>query len=134
MGNISDVVSAEEVLRGIITMSPRSVITGAALKTWQTMVKHLRDPNRAVRKIFEEAERLHGDAPQAPPIPPSGSTGGMQPPRSTGPGQNAAGGTSTGVASGGQAREAMGMNPGYGIRPKPLTDDFLTIPGGGSAR
>lgn len=62
LGRIADVASAEEVLRGLMTMRPGAVMTGAALKGWSSYVKWLRDPNRAVRRLFEAAE----ETPQVP--------------------------------------------------------------------
>ncbi len=70
LGRIADVGSAEEVIRGLVTLNPVAVVRGAGLKAWSEYVKHLRSPNRAVTRLFEEAERQQ--SPQAiNPIVPS---------------------------------------------------------------
>lgn len=67
LGRIADVASAEEVMRGIFTLNPAAIARGAGLKGWAEYVKYLRDPNRAVSRIFEAAEQQQ--TPQAPPAP-----------------------------------------------------------------
>jgi hypothetical protein len=57
MGNIGDVVSADEVIRGILTLNPAAVARGTLLKGFTSFVKRLRDPNRAVEKLFDAAEK-----------------------------------------------------------------------------
>jgi len=57
MGNIGDVVSADEVIRSLLTLNPAAGARGAALKGFTTFVKRLRDPNRAVEKLFGAAEK-----------------------------------------------------------------------------
>jgi hypothetical protein len=56
MGNIGDLVSADEVIRGVLTLNPASVARGVALKSVISVAKKLRDPNRAVQKLFEAAD------------------------------------------------------------------------------
>jgi len=57
MGNIGDLVSADEVIRGVLTLNPAAVARGAALKGFTAFVKRMRDPNRAIEKIFDAAEK-----------------------------------------------------------------------------
>jgi polyhydroxyalkanoate synthesis regulator phasin len=58
MGRLSDVVSAEEVIRGVMHLEPTAIATGAGLRAWRGFVRYLRDPNRAVRRIFDAADKL----------------------------------------------------------------------------
>jgi hypothetical protein len=55
LGRISDVASASEVIRGLVTLRPEAVARGVLQKGWEQIVKHRRDPNRAVMKLFERA-------------------------------------------------------------------------------
>ena len=57
LGRIADVGSAEEVIRGLLTLNPVAVARGGALKGWAEFMKWRRNPNRAVTKLFEEAEK-----------------------------------------------------------------------------
>jgi hypothetical protein len=57
MGNIGDIVSADELIRGLVTLSPASLARGVALKGFTQFVRHLRDPNRAIEKLFGAAEK-----------------------------------------------------------------------------
>lgn len=57
LGNFGDLFSAEEVLRGVLTMRPGAVATGVGIKGMIELAKRYRDPNRAVMKMFEDAER-----------------------------------------------------------------------------
>jgi hypothetical protein len=56
MGSIGDVVSAEEVIRGLVHLNPASMAIGAGVKGTTTLAKYLRNPNRAVKRLFEKAE------------------------------------------------------------------------------
>ena len=56
MGNIGDLVSADEVIRGIITLNPAAIARGTGMKLFTSFVKKMRDPNRSVEKLFEAAE------------------------------------------------------------------------------
>jgi hypothetical protein len=71
LGRIADVASADEVLRGLITLSPTAVARGAALKGWAQYVKWRRDPNRAITKLFEKAEEQQAPTrgPSISPLP-----------------------------------------------------------------
>ncbi len=132
--NVASLIAAGE---GVVAQDWRGLALAATTKVGGDAIKRYFHPDAVVKRIFRTAEKYHkpragGGGMEPPDVPTMPS--GMQPPRPTGPGQDASGGTSKSVASGGQAREAMGIEPGYGIRPKPLTEDFLTIPGGGSAQ
>lgn len=56
LGNIGDVVSADQVLHGLAAFDPASIVTGAALRSYIPFLRYLRSPNRAVRRLFEAAE------------------------------------------------------------------------------
>jgi len=97
MGNIGDVVSADEVIRGVITMNPAAFARGVALKGFTKFVKNLRDPNRAVEKLFDAAEKqknvqaaarqlLPTYSPTPPLALPAPQVAGAQPWISTGTG------------------------------------------------
>jgi hypothetical protein len=64
LGRLTDVASAEEVIRGFITLNPAAVARGTFMKLWSEGVKYLRSPNRAVTRLFEEA-----DSPRTPSTP-----------------------------------------------------------------
>jgi hypothetical protein len=71
VGRLADVASAEEVLRGIFTLSPRSIMQGAFLKAASQIVKWWRNPNRAVKQLFDTAEKLKNPPATQPPIVPN---------------------------------------------------------------
>ncbi|HEX4861530.1 MAG TPA: hypothetical protein VFV07_09860 [Rhizomicrobium sp.] len=113
LGRISDVASAEEVLRGVITMNPAAIARGVALKGWQSYVQRLRDPNRAVQKLFEAAEKRGGaDVPSAGAPPEVSLGGGPQLPRPTD-----AGG---GIPASGAGTGGMPVGGSVGPNPAPL--------------
>jgi hypothetical protein len=68
-GRITDAISAQSVLHGLFTGNLAAVGAGAGTKLVGEYVKHIRSPNRAVSRIFAEAERQ--ESPPAPPIVPS---------------------------------------------------------------
>ena len=89
MGNIGDLASADEVIRGVLTLNPAAVARGAAIKGFTTFVKHLRDPNRAVSRLFDAADqqqRVREAARQAIPTEKSVSPLALPPPSVPGPG------------------------------------------------
>jgi hypothetical protein len=69
LGRIADVGSAEEVIRGLITLNPAAFARGVGLKSWAEYVKYRRSPNRAVKQLFERAEA--GPQPTVPISPKS---------------------------------------------------------------
>lgn len=107
LGNIGDLVSAEQVIHGIMTLSPGHAIKGALLKSVVEWVKHLRDPNRAVAKLFDAAEKRGSRAAPSSAAAPLSSTGGMQPPRPGGRGQDLPRQTTIDPVSGGVARAPL---------------------------
>lgn len=144
LGRGVNLLSTEEVLRGLMTGNARSVATGAGLKAWGEYVKWRNAPNRAVKEIFKTAEKHRTERPS-----PSGDGGlppvietGPQPPRPSGgampeaqPGKPASpGGTS--VASPPLQRIPPGAQP---ARPSSPSQDiwgrgpneFVVVPGGG---
>lgn len=60
--DFSDLFSGHEVARGILTMSPASVASGVAVKGMSSFYKHLNNPNRLVKSMFSEAEKLMAPA------------------------------------------------------------------------
>lgn len=68
LGRIADVASAEEVMRGLFTLSPTAFARGVALKGWAQYVKRLRDPNRLVAQMFDVVERQQNPTPVARPL------------------------------------------------------------------
>ena len=55
--DFSDIFSGSEVIRGILTMNPATVGTGAAAKTISSLYKHWNNPNRIVNSMFGDVER-----------------------------------------------------------------------------
>lgn len=53
--NVGDIVSAEELIRGLATHNPAAMVTAGAIKGIQALRKYLTDPNRGVRLMFEKA-------------------------------------------------------------------------------
>jgi hypothetical protein len=94
-------------------------------------VKWRREPNRVVEQMFRTAEKYHAPLPGVGALSLVPATGGMQPPRPTGPGQNIYGrtGPPPGVVSGGAASPPV-ASPARGVTP-PVSDPFLTPPSGG---
>ena len=68
IGSFGDIVSAEEVIRGLLTFNPAAVATGAGIRAFTGFNRYLKSPNRAVKRLFEAAERRQG-MPEAPSAP-----------------------------------------------------------------
>ena len=66
LDHLMNVGSAEELMRGVFTLNPTATTRGLLLKAAQVGQGYLRNPDRAVRKLFEGAERRM--TPQAPGI------------------------------------------------------------------
>lgn len=62
-GRIAGVASAEEVLRGFLTLDPVALARGAAMKGFAEIVKMRRDPNRVIAKLFERADQSQPSTP-----------------------------------------------------------------------
>jgi hypothetical protein len=69
LGRIADVGSAEEVIRGFVTLNPAAIARGTLIKGWAEMTKYLRSPNRAVTRLFETAEQQKTPPNTAPLMP-----------------------------------------------------------------
>ena len=54
--NVGDIVSAEELVRGLATMNPAAMTTSAAIKGLQALRRWYTDPNRAIKQMFERAD------------------------------------------------------------------------------
>jgi hypothetical protein len=59
LGRLGDIASGEEVIRGVLTLNPSAFARGVALKGYTSTLKRLRDPNRAVRRMFDVAEKQY---------------------------------------------------------------------------
>ncbi len=56
--DFSDIFSGSEVVRGVLTMNPAAIATGAAAKGISAWYKYLNNPNTAIKGMFEAVERL----------------------------------------------------------------------------
>jgi hypothetical protein len=56
-GNIANVASGAELVRGLLNMNPVSWATGTAIKGIQLYMKYLNNPDVGVSKIFSELEK-----------------------------------------------------------------------------
>lgn len=65
LGAFGDIMSADEVLRGILTLNPKSVATGVLLKSAASAYRQIRSPNRAVRRLFQAADSASKPAASA---------------------------------------------------------------------
>ena len=55
----SDIFSAGDVVRGITSLDPGSFVAGIAQKTIASYFKHLNNPNRAIKQLFEAADDFY---------------------------------------------------------------------------
>lgn len=55
--NFGDVASAEEVIRGLAHLDPKSIAIGAGIKGVQALRRHMTDPNRAVANMFDMVDK-----------------------------------------------------------------------------
>ncbi len=67
-GNIANVASGAELVRGLLNMNPTSLATGTVIKGVQLYMKYLNNPDVGVSKIFSELEK-----------PSPSATGSMKP-------------------------------------------------------
>lgn len=86
IGNIGDIASADEVLRGVLTLNPAAILRGAGLKAFTAYVRHLRDPNRAVQRLFDTAQQ-HAKVADLPGARPPATPLALPPPTLQGPAQ-----------------------------------------------
>jgi len=61
--DFTDVFSGGQVLNGILSMNPASIAQGLTQKAIAAYIKHLNNPNRYIKKLFENAEKLKGLTP-----------------------------------------------------------------------
>jgi len=54
--NVGDIVSAEELVRGLATLNPQALATAGAIKSIAAIRRYLTDPNRAIKQMFEKAD------------------------------------------------------------------------------
>jgi hypothetical protein len=54
-GRLADVASADQVLRGFLTMRPEAIAHGAFMQVFKRFIKMQRDPNKAVTDLFRRA-------------------------------------------------------------------------------
>lgn len=57
--HLGDLASAEELIRGVATMNPQAFATGAILKSIIKLRDYLNSPNRAVKLLFEKADKAN---------------------------------------------------------------------------
>lgn len=68
--NVGDVISAEELVRGLATMNPQALATAGAIKGIQALRRWYTDPNRAIKQMFEKADTTtQPSSNQATPSP-----------------------------------------------------------------
>ncbi len=63
-GIFADLFATAHGIKGIVTLDPHALASGLAAKSAQWMMKHLRDPNRAIQKLFIERAYEPGRARQ----------------------------------------------------------------------
>lgn len=87
LGRIGDVVSAREVVSGLMHMHPATVATGVGTKALTNWMAYRRSPNRAVEQIFRKAERQKAGIPPTRVSPMTGAAiaGAITPSRTTQP-------------------------------------------------
>ena len=68
--DFSDIFSGHQVVSGILHFNPATIGSGVAAKFIAAYYKHLNNPNRIVRSMFEDAEKLIGKLPKQAPTSP----------------------------------------------------------------
>jgi len=61
IGDLANIVSGEEIIRGIITFNPKALATGIGVKTISNLFKRARDPDRIATKMFRKAGAIFND-------------------------------------------------------------------------
>ncbi len=67
--NLVNVASAGEVIHGILNTSPAALTTGLAMKGFAALIKHLNDPNTAIKNMFEKVDKFYTPEQATVPIP-----------------------------------------------------------------
>lgn len=57
LGRIGDIASAEELIRGVVTLNPKAVAIGTGIKAGVSFMNWLRSPNRAISRLFDAADQ-----------------------------------------------------------------------------
>jgi hypothetical protein len=76
--------SIAEILHGLVMANPAALVRGVGLKGGQLLVEHLRNPDRAVQKLFETVEGQQNPPPPRQPIVPGIPLSPVLPQQSTG--------------------------------------------------
>ena len=61
--DFSDVLSAGEVVKGLASMQPGSMAMGSAMKAASLYYKYLNNPNTAIKRMFQMAEKYQNQKP-----------------------------------------------------------------------
>lgn len=56
--DFSDIFSGSEVVRGILTMNPSTIATGVTAKSIAAIYKHMNNPNRIIKNMFENTDKI----------------------------------------------------------------------------
>lgn len=64
--SFGDVFSAEQVIHGITSMNPAAILAGAGIKGTISLWKYLNNPDRYIKKMFNEAENTTSMGKSAP--------------------------------------------------------------------
>lgn len=59
--DFSDIFSGSQVVNGILSFNPQTIAAGMAAKSIAALYKHLNNPNRLVKRMFENADSLFGN-------------------------------------------------------------------------
>ena len=62
-----DIFSASDVVHGIVSMNPAYIARGFVKKGMTDIYKKLKDPNRIIKNMFEDVEKLLVGKPKLPP-------------------------------------------------------------------
>jgi hypothetical protein len=71
VAKFANVGSIWEIVHGLATLNPASVVGGVGLKAGQVLMEKLRHPDRAVQKLFETVEKQQAPKPPSMPVTPA---------------------------------------------------------------
>jgi hypothetical protein len=91
-GIFADIGATEEVMRGVLTLNPHAIATGAGLKAAKQAYRFINDPNRAIARIFARRAQppsgsvasFVGDTARRYGAPAGGIAGGVEAARVSG--------------------------------------------------
>jgi len=66
--DFSDIFSGSEVIHGILNLNPATIGAGVAAKGIASWIKYLNNPNRIVKNMFEDAEKIVSKLPKTEPV------------------------------------------------------------------